>query len=461
MAAPYPRNPLLRRTGTYPFQRLSEARAAAERLLAAGDGSAGGGCTGPAAPTDGRTTGPGASADGGSTGSVRLVDLGAGEPREPTPEFIRRALIAAVEEETVSAYPMAVGLPELRSAVAAWVGRRYGVALDPGRHVLPTLGSKELVFTLAQVLVDVAGGRDLVGVPQPAYPVYERGARFAGADVLELPLRAEEGFLPNLDAITSDEWSRLALLWVNYPNNPTAAVASREWYAEAAARCREHGVVLASDEAYSELWFTGDAPDSALQIAADGDGLTGVLVVNTLSKRSSMPGYRSGFVAGDADLIAALKAFRPSVGVAPQRFVQRAAVAAWEDEAHVDEVRDRYRAKLSDLQPGLDALGLVDAGGPASFFRWLALPADWATSSWATEALADPDTAELISILTDGDPADRGSAACAAALLRAGIVVAPGAFFGPAGEGYVRVALVPTAEDCRTAAERMIALAGL
>lgn len=445
MAAPYSRNPLLRRTGTYPFQRLNDARALAQAGRR-GVASGGGGASGSAA-TNGNTVAEG-----------RLVDLGAGEPREPTPEFIRRALIAAVEEETVSAYPMSVGLPELRDAVAGWVGRRYGVTLDPDRHVLPTLGSKELVFTLAQVLVDVAGGRDLVGVPQPAYPVYERGARFAGADVLELPLRSEAGFLPDLDAITEAEWSRLALLWVNYPNNPTAAVASRGWYAEAVARCREHGVVLASDEAYSELWFTGDAPDSALQVAADGDGLSGVLVVNTLSKRSSMPGYRSGFAAGDLDLIAALKAFRPSVGVAPQRFVQRAAVVAWEDEAHVDEVRDRYRAKLAVLQPGLDALGLTDAGGPASFFRWLALPDAWSAAPWAAEALADPTTAELVPVLTDGDADDRGSAAYAASLLRSGLVVAPGAFFGPAGEGYVRVALVPTIDDCAAAAERMIAL---
>ena len=426
MAVPYSRNPLLRRTGTYPFQRLAEARAAAAR-------------------------------SGWPAGGP--VDLGAGEPREPTPEFIRRALVAAVEAETVSTYPLAVGLPELRAAIAAWVGRRFGTTLDPDRHVVPTLGSKELVFLLAQVLVDVPGGRDLVGVPQPAYPVYERGARFAGADVLELPLRAAAGFLPDLDAITAEQWSRLALLWVNYPNNPTAAVASRDWYRRAVERCREHGVVLASDEAYSELWFSGDAPDSALQVAERGDDLEGVLVVNTLSKRSSMPGYRSGFVAGDPDLIAALKAFRPSVGVAPQSVVQRAAIAAWGDEEHVDAVRGRYREKLAILQPGLDALGLADAGGPASFFRWLAVPDDWATAPWAAKALAEPGSAELVATLTDGDPDDRGSAAFAAALLRRGLVVAPGAFFGPAGEGYVRVALVPTADDCACAAERMRALA--
>jgi acetylornithine aminotransferase len=441
MAADYSRNPLLRRSGTYPFQRLTVARAALEELGAGGAREAGSGATGGAAPPS------------------RIVDLGAGEPREPTPEFIRRAMVAAIEEETVSAYPMSVGLAELREAVAAWVARRYDVRLDPDRHVLPTLGSKELVFTLAQVLVDVDGGRDLVGVPQPAYPVYERGARFAGADVLELPLRADEGFLPDLDAIGPEQWERLALLWVNYPNNPTAAVASRAWYAAAAERCRAHGVVLASDEAYSELWFDGEAPDSALQIAADGDGLEGVLVVNTLSKRSSMPGYRSGFVAGDAALIAALKQFRPSVGVAPQRFVQKAALAAWSDEAHVDAVREHYREKLALLQPGLDALGLQNAGGLASFFRWLAVPDGWASAPWAAEALADPGTSRLVEILTDGDPDDRASAAYAAALLRSGIVVAPGAFFGPAGEGYVRVALVPTAEDCREARDRLVALA--
>lgn len=421
---PLPRNPLVDAGGTYPFARLPVARARAAAL-----------------------------------GGPPLIDLGVGEPREPTPELIRRALIAAVEQEEVSTYPLAAGLPELRAAVAAWVGRRFGTLLDPDRHVLPTLGSKELVFGLAQVLVDRDGGRDLVAIPQPAYPVYERGARFAGADVLELPLRARDGFLPDLDAITAEQWRRLALLWVNYPNNPTAAVASRDWYAAAAARCRAHGVVLASDEAYSELWLHGDAPDSALQVAADGDGLGGVLVVNTLSKRSSMPGYRSGFVAGDPELIAALRRYRPSVGVAPQLFVQRAAVAAWDDEAHVEEVRERYREKLRALQPGLDAVGLRDAGGPASFFRWLALPDGWRDAAWARAGLAEPATAELAQVLTDGAPDADGSASFAAILLGRGLVVAPGAFFGPAGAGHVRVALVPTLADCATAAERLSRLA--
>lgn len=420
-------NPLLRGSGTYPFQRLTEAR----RVLAA------------ARP------------------ELRVLDFGAGEPREPTPELIRRAIVAAIEAETVSSYPLAAGLPELRAAIADWIGRRYRIGLDPDRHVLPTLGSKELVFGLAQVLVDRDGGRDLVAVPQPAYPVYERGARFAGADVLTLPLTAEHGFLPDLDAISDAQWRRLALLWVNYPNNPTAAVASREWYVDAAARCRRHGVVLASDEAYSELWFDGDAPASALEVAVDGGGLDNVLAINTLSKRSSMPGYRSGFVAGDPALIALLKRHRPSVGVAPQRFVQLAAVAAWNDEHHVDAVRRLYREKLAVLQPGLDAVGLANAGGPASFFRWLAVPDGWADADWVATAREDPLTGELIAILTDGDDGATGqvSATFAGCLLRAGIVCAPGGFFGPAGEDYVRVALVPTIDDCAVAAERLSELA--
>lgn len=426
MGSDLPIHPLLRDGRTYPFQRLTVAR----RALAA--------------------TRP----------ELALLDFGVGEPREPTPAFIRRALVAAVEEEPVSSYPLAEGLPELRAAIAAWVGRRYGTTLDPDRHVLPTLGSKELIFGLAQALVDRDGGRDLVAVPEPAYPVYERGARFAGADVLTLPLIAEHGFLPDLDAITPEQWSRLALLWVNSPNNPTAAVASARWYRDAAERCRRHGVVLASDEAYSELWFSGDPPASALQVADDGDGLGHVLAINTLSKRSSMPGYRSGFVAGDPDLIAVLRRHRPSVGVAPQRFVQRAAIAAWGDERHVDEVRERYRAKLAVLRPGLDAIGLRDAGGPGSFFRWLALPDGWADAPWVAAARRDPRTAELIAILTDGaDAAGSPSATFAAALLGAGIVVAPGGFFGAAGEGYVRFALVPTLDDCATAADRLRALA--
>ena len=338
---------------------------------------------------------------------VPVIDFGVGEPREETPAFIRQALANAIEP--LSTYPLAEGLPELREAVAAWCGRRFGVALDPATQVVPTLGSKEAVFHLAQV---VAG--DLVAVTAPGYPVAARGAAFAGKGVVELPLRARRGFLPDLDAVPAQTWARVAVLWLNYPNNPTAATAPPELYERAAALAREHDFVLASDEAYSELWFGASPPVSALQVA----DLRNVAVLNTLSKRSSMPGYRSGFVAGDPDVVAALKRYRPNVGVAPQAFVQRAAAAAWADDEHVIAVRDRYRAKREALLPALEDAGLRHVGGDATFFLWLTAP--------------------------EG---------AAQRLLERGVIVAPGSFFGAGGEGYLRLALVPTPEQCAQAAD--------
>ena len=371
-------NPVLEGLATYPFVRLSEAAAQA------------------------RASG------------ADVLDFGVGEPREETPAFIRRALAEAVEAEPVSTYPSSEGLPELREAIAAWCELRFGAALDPATEVVPTLGSKEAIFHLAQV---VAARGDRVAVTTPGYPVPARGAAFAGAEVLELPLHPARGWLPDLDAV---DWSGVALLWLNFPGNPTAATATPELLERAAALGRRHGFVVACDEAYSELWFAGNPPLSGLQLS----DRTQVVVFNTLSKRSSMPGYRSGFVAGDPAVIAALKRYRPNVGVAPPTFIQRAAIAAWHDEDHVRETRARYGAKRDALLPALRAAGMTPAGGDASFFLWLAV---------------------------DGD-----AEAFALALLRErGIVVAPGPYFGPGGEGHVRVALVPTLEACREAARRL------
>jgi succinyldiaminopimelate transaminase len=335
---------------------------------------------------------------------VEVINFGIGEPREETPEFIREALKAALDP--LSTYPQAEGLPELRAAIASWAQRRFATTLDPDTDVIPTFGSKEAVFLLAQVL-----DGDVVLVPQPAYPVYERGAVFAGKQVVELPLRAPD-FLPDLDAIPEDVLARTAILWLNYPNNPTAATAPLELYERAAALAREHDFVVASDEAYSEIYFGDSAPVSALQVA----DLTNVAVFNTLSKRSSMPGYRSGFVAGDPEIVATLKRYRPNVGVAPPEFIQRAAAAAWSDEDHVTAVRDLYRAKRDVLAPALEARGMRHAGGDATFFLWL----------------------------TGGDHAQ---------LFQQGLVLTPGDYFGEAGAGYLRLALVPTLAECERAAE--------
>jgi acetylornithine aminotransferase len=349
---------------------------------------------------------------------IELIDFGQGDPREETEPFIREALTAGVAP--TMGYPLAVGLPELRAAIAAWVASRFGVVLDPGREIVPTLGSKEAVFHLAQV-VDTTGDRDLVLVTEPGYPVPERGALFAGARVEALPLLEDNGFLPDLDAVPEETWQRAALVWTNYPNNPTGAMAPLALYERLAELARRHDFLLASDEAYSELYF-GEAPVSALQLADRRN----VVVLNTLSKRSSMTGYRSGFVAGDSEAIAALKAYRPNVGTAPQEFVQRASVVAWADEDHVARMRARYAAKRDLLVGALREAGLRVAGGDATFFLWVATPADETSEAFAAELLED------------------------------GIVVAPGSYFGAAGEGYVRLALVPTLEECERAAELLV-----
>ena len=372
-------SPVLSSLRTYPFVRLTDAK---RELLARG---------------------------------VEVVDFGIGEPREDTPPFIREAVAGALQPK--STYPLAEGLPELRAAIAAWIERRFGPALDPGTEVLPTLGSKEAIFHLAQVV-----GGDSVVVTTPGYPVAERGAAFAGKQVLELPLLAERGFLPDLDAV---DWSRVGILWLNYPNNPTAATAPLELYERAAAIAREHDVVVASDEAYSEIYFGAEPPASALQVADRRN----VIALNTLSKRSSMPGYRSGFVAGDPEVIAALKRYRPNVGVAPPEFIQIGAAAAWADEAHVEDVRALYRAKREVLLPVFEAAGIHHAGGDATFFLWL----------------------------DAGERADP----LAAALLERGVVVAPGSFFGPAGEGFLRLALVPTLAECERAAALLASVVGV
>jgi acetylornithine aminotransferase len=367
-----PVSPLLSSLAAYPFVRLEEAkRAAAAR-------------------------------------GIEIIDFGVGDPREPTPQLVKDALVEALSD--ASRYPLAQGLPELREAIAGWVSRRFGAELDPDREIIPTLGSKEAIFSLAQVVV---GERRLVAIPDPAYPVYERGALFAGAEVATVPLREEDGFLPDLDAF--DRWDELAVFWVNYPNNPTAAVAPLELYERLGELARHHGFLLASDEAYSELWFESPPP-SALQLADRRN----TLVFNTLSKRSSMTGFRSGFAAGDPDLVAALRAFRPTVGTAPQEFVQRASIAAWNDERHVEETRTRYARKRELVGGALRRGGLRIAGDAATMYLWVAVP----------------------------EPSE----AFAARLLEHGIVVAPGAYLGAAGEGYVRLALVPSVEDCERAA---------
>ena len=372
-------SPVLTATGTYPFVKLDQAK---RRLAAEG---------------------------------VELIDFGKGDPREATDPLIRAALVDSLTE--TSTYPLAEGLPELRQSIAGWCGHRFGIELDPDTEIVPTYGSKEAIFSLAQV-VDVTGDKRLVLTTEPGYPVPDRGAAFAGADVLRLPLLEANGFLPDLDALDEETLTRTAIFWINYPNNPTGAVAPLAFLERLSRLALEYDFVAASDEAYTELWFDAP-PHSALEVA----DRTNVAVFNTLSKRSSMTGYRSGFVAAAPELIAALKQFRPTVGTAPQEFVQHASVAAWNDEAHVGRTREIYRRKREILLDVLGRKGIRVAGSEATMYLWLEVPGGSSSEEFAEH------------------------------LLERGLIVSPGSFFGEAGEGYWRMALVPTEAECRRAAE--------
>ena len=367
-------SPVLDAMRTYPFVRLDEAKAAARAR------------------------------------GVDLLDFGMGDPIEPTPDLIQRALVEALP--ATAGYPRAPGLPELRAAIAGWVERRFGADVDPATELIPTYGSKEAIFLFP--LVACTPEKNLVLVPEPAYPVYERGAAFAHAEVRFVPLRERNAWLPDLDAIDDEDWERCAIFWSNFPHNPTGAVASREYLEELAARAREHGFHLASDEAYTELWFQ-EPPISALELK----DRTNIVVFQTLSKRSSMTGYRSGFICAEREVIETLRAFRPNAGTAPQEFVQRASVTAWSDEAHVEETRARYAAKRALLAPLLD---LAPGSSVATFYLWFRVPDGETSESFATR------------------------------LLEHGVVVAPGSYFGPSGEGYARLALVQDVETCERAA---------
>ncbi len=362
-----PSSPYLRDLPPYPFARLDELRARVE-------------------------------ADG-----VKAIDLGMGDPREPTPEFLKRALLNAVPER--STYPRAVGIAPLREAAAGWMARRFGVEVDPDLGILPVNGSKEAIFTLPLAVLD-PGERPLTLVPDPAYPVYALGTLAAGGVVHRLPLRRERGFLPDLEAIPGEVWRKASILWLNYPNNPTGAAAPASFLEDAVKRAREHGVLLVSDEAYADLYY-GAPPDTALRW-----GTENVLALHTLSKRSGMAGYRSGFMAGDPRLIEALKRFRPGVGVATPEFIQSAAAAAWSDDDHATAIRERFRRRRDLVVRGLREMGFAVDEPAGAMYVWLPVPAGSTSDSFAGRCLA------------------------------AGVVVLPGSALGPAGEGFVRLSLV-------------------
>jgi succinyldiaminopimelate transaminase len=345
-----------------------------------------------------------------------VFDFGTGDPIEPTPAFIPAALQAAVP--AISQYPSVAGTPALRSAAAGYLARRFGVQVDAARQVLPAAGSKEAIFHLPLAFIDPASGKDTVIHGTPGYPVYQAGTLFAGAQEHQVVLDRAHGYRLDLAALAPGLLARTAIAWLNYPHNPTGACVDLGYYRAQHEVCAAHGILLASDECYQDLWFDEAAtpPPSLLQVATSG-----VLAFHSCSKRSGMTGYRTGFIAGDAALIAAYRGWRAAMGVGSPAFIEQAAAAAWNDDAHVVGRRRTFAAKYGVLRDGLAGLGLEILPSAAGLYLWARVPGD-------------------------GD-ADAYAARC----LEAGLVISPGGFFGDGGAGWFRLALVPSVEDCARA----------
>ncbi len=346
-----------------------------------------------------------------------IVDLSIGTPVDPTPEVVRRALADAAD---APGYPQTYGTPGLREAVAAWFARRRGVpGVDPD-GVLPTIGSKELVAWLPTLLG--LGSGDVVAFPAVAYPTYDVGARIAGA--VPMPF----GGLTELGPPTSATTPRL--VWVNSPGNPTGQVLPVEHLAKVVSWARRHGALVASDECYAELDWRGDGEPSRpgsvpsiLDPAVSGGSHEGLLAVYSLSKQSSMAGYRAGFIAGDVALARRLLEVRKHAGMIVPWPVQAAMLAALTDDDHVAEQKARYAPRRAALRSALEGAGLRVDHSEAGLYLWATRGQD----CWST--------------VED--------------LSRLGILVAPGSFYGPAGARHVRVALTATDERVQAAADRL------
>jgi len=344
-------------------------------------------------------------------GGRRLFDFGLGDPKEPTPGFVKEALRAGVPD--VSQYPSAFGTSALRRAAAGYLRRRFGVAVEPETQVLACAGAKEAIFHLPLAFAGDPRRRKVV-IPDPGYPTYEVGARFAGLEPVLVPLTARRRFLLDPEDVGEEVLRETLVFWVSYPHNPTGAVAPRDYLRRVGDAARQYGFIVASDECYADIYF-GAPPPSMLEVQVEN-----VVAIHSCSKRSGMTGYRSGFMAGDPDLVATLRKLRSHPGVASPEFVAPAAIAAWSEDAHAAERREIFKRKRDRFLAFFAEHGLAADASEATLYLWVKVPAGDTSGSYARR------------------------------LLEEGIVVAPGTAFG-AGEGYVRVALVPTLAECEEA----------
>jgi N-succinyldiaminopimelate aminotransferase len=372
---------------------------------------------------------------------ARFVNLSIGEPRHPTPAAIKDALAGSLAG--LAAYPATAGSPVLRETIAGWIARRHQVAVDPATEVLPVNGSREALFAFAQTLIDPRPGA-MVVAPNPFYQIYEGAALLAGAQVHLVAQSPANGLRCDWASVPEDVWTRTQLVFVCSPGNPTGAVMPLEEWQLLFELADRHGFVIASDECYSEIYLDEDQPPLGGLAASARLGRRGherLMIFSSLSKRSNVPGMRSGFVAGDAALIAAFLTYRTYHGSAMSPSVQTASIAAWQDEAHVIDNRRLYRAKFEAVVPLIQAVTAVEPP-EAGFYLWLAVPGgDDCSFTWRLNH-------EFNTLVLPGSYLGRAAARGAGG----------GTGAGNPGAGFVRVALVEDLDACIEGAKRICSL---
>jgi len=352
---------------------------------------------------------------------VDVIDLGVGDPDVPTPSPIIDRLVKAAKDPQNHRYPPYEGLLSFREEVARWYLRRFGVSLDPEKEVMTLIGSKEGIAHICLGLLDPG---DLALVPEPAYPVYQAGVIFAGAQPYYMPLLEDNGFLPSLGDINPEVALQAKLMWINYPNNPTAATVDVDFFREVVEFARRYNIVLCHDLAYSELSYDGYRAPSLLQV----EGAKEIAVeFHSLSKSFCMTGWRIGFAVGNKDLLGALKGVKTNIDSGVFQAVQEAGEEALRmGEELISRIREIYRRRRDFFVQGLKDLGWEVSLPRATFYLWIKVPENGSSFDFARTLLE-----------------------------KCGIVVTPGVGFGPSGEGYIRVALTVDEERLKEALDRL------
>jgi len=355
---------------------------------------------------------------------IEPIDFGVGDPQDPTPEAIREACKKAVDNRASAGYPSYIGEQEFRQEVSRWMDRRFRVSLDPDKEITTSIGSKEAVFNFPEAFVNPG---DYVISPNPGYPPYERGTLFAEGRNYLYNLIEENNFFPELDKIPKEIIKKAKIFWVNYPNNPTTQVADKKLYKELVDFGVDNDIIIASDEPYTENYYD-EKPMSILEA-----GRENVVVFQSLSKMSNMTCYRIGWVCGDENIISCFKKLKTNVDSGTATFIQDAAIEALKNSSYMDELRKNYRIKRDIMVKALAEAGLPRCEPKATIYIWQKGP-EGMSSVEVARKLLDKDVA---------------------------VVTTPGAWISSEnngtnpGEGYVRLALVPTIEDCRKAAEKI------